>query len=349
MHINKKKLTSINNKNIINISLTNDNNFGLSFFNFGGYIDRIEIPYKNEPNKKEDVVLGYKNFDDYVNENSYFNCIIGRVSNRISNSSFFLNNEKHELFNNNNSNHIHGGREGFNKKVWDIVNIEKSSNEIICKLAYLSPDKEEGYPGNLNCEVDYILNNNNEIIIKFWAKTDLDTIVNLTNHNYWNFHGHGIHYNNIIGHKVQILSDQFLEIDDESIPTGNIIKTTNTKTDFKKFKTLQQNMLTEGGFDLCYIVEDNNMNKKVASVYSEITKMGVEIFTDQPSLQFYTGGNMNKIYNGKFNRNYGINYGICIEPQQYVNAINQEKFKNPILIKGKEYKSNITMKLKNDF
>jgi aldose 1-epimerase len=91
------------------------------------------------------------------------------------------------------------------------------------------------------------------------------------------------------------------------------------------------------------------MNKKVASVYSEITKMGVEIFTDQPSLQFYTGGNMNKIYNGKFNRNYGINYGICIEPQQYVNAINQEKFKNPILIKGKEYKSNITMKLKNDF
>ena len=162
MNFTKEKISTIDQQDIFKITLTNNHNYSISFFNFGGYIHSILIPYLNQPDKQEDVLLGYDKFENYITDKSYFNCIVGRVCGRIANSKFYLNNKKYKLFSNDGRHHFHGGQSGFNKKIWNINFLDKNSDEIICLLDYRSPDAEEGYPGNVECTTKYTLNNKNE-------------------------------------------------------------------------------------------------------------------------------------------------------------------------------------------
>ncbi len=348
MHYFKKVIGFINNQEIHIINFTNDNNYTLSFYDFGGYINSILVPYKNNISKREDVILGYKNLQDCKLDSAYFNGIIGRVGNRISNAEFKINDIKYNLFKNDNKNHLHGGKEGFNQKKWNIYKINKTSEELICELRYLSKNLEEGYPGNLSCKATYTFNNKNEFIIKYSAVSDADTMVNMTNHNYWNFHGHHEHYQNIVNHKLSIFSDYVCENNENFIPTGKLLKVQNTHFDYLQGKNITQNFLELGGIDNNYGIENNFKIKKIAQVYSNLTRMGVTYYSDQPGVQVYTGNMMNE-YEGKNNRKYGPQYGLCLEPQFFPNAMNEVNFYSPLLKARELYNSNIIMKLDNDF
>lgn len=349
MQYYKKKINSINGDDIYSVTFINDNDYKITFYTYGGYIHNIIIPYKNNPNKFEDVILGYDDFNQCLEAPGYFNSIIGRVGNRISNSEFTLNNNTYKLFNNIGVNHLHGGKEGFNKKIWSINSLRKSDKDIVCELGYVSKNLEEGYPGNLVCKVTYTLNNKNEFIITNSAISDADTIVNITNHNYWNFHGHGDHYKNIIEHTVKIFSSKVFENNEQSIPTGKILSVENTQFDFIDEKIITQDFLVKGGVDNNYEINKDKKLKKVAFAYSNFTRMGVTYFSDQPGSQFYTGNNMVDTYQGKYNKKYGLHHGFCFEPQLPPNAINEEKFKSPILKANEKYDSTIIMLLGNNY
>ena len=350
MKIKKEKIAEIDNHQVYKITFTNKNNYVVSFYNYGGYINKILIPYSNKLHEYEDVLLGYKNFEEYISDQSYLNCIVGRVCGRIANAQFSLNDHTYELFSNDGQHHLHGGQFGFNKKVWQINSLDKKSDKISCVLYYQSPHLDEGYPGRLDCSVKYILNNNNEFIIKFYATTDQDTLVNLTNHNYWNFHGHNKFYQKILEHNVQIHSNYYCEIDKSFIPTGIVKNMNKTRYDFNGFKKIDNSRLENNGIDLCYIIKKyDGTLRKIASVYSNKTKMGINILSNQPCVQFYTGNMMKQSYNGKFNKNYGYQHALCLEPQLFSNVFNQKNFISSVLLKEKQYDSTIVMQLKNNF
>jgi len=349
MEHSKKKISSINGNDIYSVTFINDNNFKITFYTYGGYIHEIIIPYQNNPNQNEDVLLGYGNIEGVLESHGYFNSIVGRVANRIGSSKFTLNNNEYQLYSNTPPDHLHGGKVGFNKKIWKIENIVETKNSIKCVMRYISQDMEENYPGNLDCTVTYELNNNNELLIDFHAISDQDTIVNITNHNYWNFHGHGDNYQNNEDHVVYVNSNSICETDAQSIPTGKIIEVERTKFDLQKDFLINKYFLNSGGIDHNYVLRDQSMKGAVARIYSKKTGLGVEYFTNQHGIQFYTGNMMLDEYIGKYNRSYGVQYGMCLEPQHYPDAINHSNFPSPILRKNKNYLSKIKIKLRNDF
>ena len=279
----------------------------------------------------------------------FIELFLGRVCNRIGQSKFTLNGQEYNLYSNTKPDHLHGGEIGFNKKIWRIADIKKTSESIKVELTYQSKHLEENYPGNLNCKTIYELNNNNEILISFNATTDQDTIVNMTNHNYWNFHGHKDNYKNITDHVVKISSNQICETDEGSIPTGKLFDVVNTKYDLNNSFEINNSFLENGGIDHNYVLKDHSIDKSIASIYSKITGMGVEYSTDQPGIQLYTGNMMKDSYDGKHNRNYGLQYGMCLETQIFPDAINQPNFPSTILKVGETYNSNTKIKLRNDF
>jgi len=347
----KKKLIKTKNKNkIYSISLINDNNFKLEFLNFGCYIKKIIIPYLNNFRKFEDIIIGYENLKDIFKDNSSFNSTIGRVAGRISKSKFTLKNKTYKLSKNDGNHHIHGGNKGFNKKIWKIINLKKNNNLASCKMYYESKDLEEGYPGNLKCYATYTLNNKNQFVIEFKVKTDKETIVNLTNHNYWNFNGHRNHYHNISNHLLKINSNRYCEVDNNLLVTGKIIKELPRYYNFKRTKFIGKNVLKNGGIDNYFICNNRSDKlKKILEVSSPLTKMGMILYSNQKGIQFYTGNNLKNIIKGKKNKKYGKNFGVCFEAQNYPNSINIKNFPNIILKKNKIYKSKIIYHLKNDF
>jgi aldose 1-epimerase len=349
MKFSKKIIHSISGNDIHSITIVNDNNFKITFYTYGGYIHEVHIPYHNQEDKTEDVLLGYGNIDGVLESHGYFNTIVGRVANRIGSSKFIIEDNEYQLYSNDNSNHLHGGKVGFNKKIWKIENIKETKNSIKCIMKYLSKDMEENYPGNLDCTVTYELNNNNELLINFVATSDKDTIVNMTNHNYWNFHGHTNSYQNNEDHVVCINSKSICETDEQSIPTGKILDVEGSKFDLQKDFLINKDFLNSGGIDHNYVVDDLSMNEAVAKIYSKKTGLGVEYFTNQHGIQFYTGNNMLDSYFGKHNKSYGYQYGVCLEPQHFPDAINHQNFPSPILRKNKNYLSKIKIKLRNDF
>jgi len=349
MKIKREKVDNPTQLNIESIEIHNDNNFSFKFYTYGGYIHEVKIPLNNQEDKTEDVLLGYGNIDGVLESHGYFNSIVGRVANRIGSSKFNIDNNEYQLYSNVAPNHLHGGKVGFNKKIWKIENIDETKNSIKCIMKYFSQDMEENYPGNLNCTVSYELNNNNELLIDFKATTDKDTIVNMTNHNYWNFHGHGDHYQNNEDHIVSINSKSICETDEQSIPTGKITNVMGSKFDLQKDFLINKDFLSSGGIDHNYVVNDQSMKESVAKIYSKKTGLGVEYFTNQNGIQFYTGNMMLNKYIGKHNKSYGLQYGMCLEPQQYPDAINHPNFPSPILRKNKNYLSKIKIKLRNNF
>ena len=349
MEFKISKLSNNYNLDIHIIDIINSNNYKIKFYTYGGYMHEVHIPTYSDSSQQEDVLLGYGSIKDIIDADGYFNSIIGRVCNRIGKSKFNLNNKEYQLYPNTPPDHLHGGKEGFNKKIWKLDDIKKEKNYVRCTLKYLSSHLEENYPGNLECKTIYELNDNNEILITFEVFTDRDTIVNLTNHNYWNFHGHKDFYQNISDHYVRVASNFICENDENSIPTGRILNVSNTKYDLTKYYLIKDRFLDTGGIDNNYSLVDNKNERPVAQIFSNKTGMGVEYSTNQKGIQFYTGNMMNKKYNGKHNKHYGVQYGMCLETQNFPDAINHSNFPSPILKMGEKYKSLTKIKLRNDF
>lgn len=320
--------------------LTNSKGTSVEIINFGGIVRSLKVPDKK--GSFDDIVLGYDKLEDYMKEGPYFGAIIGRYANRIANGTFNLNGTEYKLAINNGPNHLHGGLKGFDKAIWEPKILEDESLE----LSYLSRDMEEGYPGNLRIKVNYSLTEGNSLKIDYFAVTDKDTIINLTNHSYFNLSGHGS--GNILNHKVLINADKFTAADKNSIPTGELRAVHGTPMDFTKLKKVgdeinssYEQIAFANGYDHNWVINrvDNSL-VKTSEVVDENSGRTMEVYTTMAGVQFYTGNFLEGSVDspGKDGAKY-LNYcGLALETQYFPNSINIKHFPSPILKAGEEYK-----------
>ncbi len=332
MKIEKKVFGQVDGKDVYLYTLTNKNDMQLKVTNYGGIITTILVP--DREGNFEDVVLGFDSLSGYVNEHPYFGCIVGRYANRIAKAKFILHEKEYQLAVNNGENTLHGGNVGFDKKIWKTKTI-KTSKDLSLEMKYISPDGEEGYPGNLSVKVIYTLNNNNDIIINYEAETDKPTIVNLTNHSYFNLAGAG--NGNILDHYLNIDADYYTPVDKTLIPTGELVSVEGPM-DFRKSKKIGQDFdEVEGGYDHNYVLKNNGEMKKVAELYDRNSGRMLQIITSAPGLQFYSGNFLDGSNIGKGNKLYYKNYGLCLETQAFPDSPNQKEFPSVILNPGEIY------------
>jgi aldose 1-epimerase len=321
-------------KEIIKFTVSNNNGMEVSFINFGAIITSIVVPDKN--GNPGDIVLGFDKFEKYLTNPPYFGAVIGRVANRISKGSFILNGKKINVTQNGDGFQLHGGEKGFDKKYWEAVPFEREGLQGV-KFSYLSKDGEEGYPGNLHVTVKYLLTGNNELIIEYQASSDNDTVINLTNHTYFNLKGEG--KEEVYNHILKINSDKYLLLSKETlVPTGDIVSVHNTAYDFTIPQTIGKRIDTiPPGYDICYVLDgDKNSGTPIAEVFEPTTGRFLQAFTNQPAFQLYTGNYLEGI-KGKNNHEYINHSAFCIETQDFPDAPNHPAFPSILLKKGEIY------------
>jgi aldose 1-epimerase len=299
--------------------------------NYGAIITAFKIKTTN--GNYNDIVLGFDTPEEYMSENylnqyAYFGAAIGRYANRIKNSSFSIDNIKFSVTINMGKNQLHGGKEGFDKKVWDTVSFENNS----LQLKYLSKDGEEGFPGNLETTIRFELNDKDELSYEFTATTDKSTAVNLTHHSYFNLNnGEGP----IDDTELKIYSSCILAKDEEDVCTGELIPVENTQFDFREFHSINERWKKEEGYDHSFIIDNKNDSLEMVAEarQKEIT---LQVFSTDTTVQFYTGQGIGKL-KGKNNTMYGPYSGFCLETQKHCNAVNIPHFPNTILKPGETY------------
>jgi len=316
-------------------TVKNKNGMEVSISNYGGIITNLKTPDKN--GAMADVVLGFDSLSGYLSSaNPYFGGIIGRYGNRIAKGKFTLNGEVYKLATNDNTNHLHGGEKGFDKVMWNIKEI-KGGDALGVELTYRSKDMEEGYPGNLNVKVIYLLNNSNEFLIRYEANTDKPTVCNLTNHTYFNLAGEGS--GDILEHRLKIAADWMTPVDKTLIPTGKMMAVKGTPFDFRLAKAIGQDindthpqMKFGNGYDHNYVIGDHGGKRvSIATVYEPNSGRHMEVFSEEPAVQFYTGNFLDGKISGKNGHQYGFRTGFCLETQHYPDSPNQDKFPSTIL------------------
>jgi aldose 1-epimerase len=308
--------------------LKNKNGVTLHLLNHGATITKLILP--NENQKETNVVLGFDKKEDYLKNLGYYGCTVGRVCNRISKGKFTLNSKEYILKINNGPNSLHGGEVGFDKKIWGSTLFENS-----VEFSLFSPNGDENYPGNLNVAVKYTLTEDNEIIMEYNAICDEDTILNLTNHSFFNLNGIEDD-KNILNHELKLYSTYFTPVDENLIPTGKIEEVRN-EMDFRNFKSIGRDTeKLENGYDHNYIVDGKeNELKKVAEVFVPGTKRRMKVFSTEPGVQFYTGNYLNGEESG--NEKWVKQFAFCLECQHFPDSINQKDFPSIILKKGEKY------------
>lgn len=328
--------------------LKNDNGLELVVITYGGIITSLKVP--NKDGSLENIVLGFDNLVDYLRPNNpYFGALIGRYGNRIAKGKFTLNGIEYNLAINNGVNHLHGGIKGFDRVVWNVEPME-SQNGPSLKLKYLSKDGEEGYPGNLNVTVVYALTNNNTLEVIYKATTDKQTVINLTQHAYFNLSGD--FSKTILDHEITINSDSYLSVDDTLIPTGELANVSNTPFDFRTAKTIGRDIENENdqlkkgkGYDHCWVLKEQGKGLGLAaSAYHPESKRLMEIFTDEPGIQFYTGNFLNGTLPIPNGGTYAQRTGFCMETQHFPDSPNQKDFPSVVLNPGDTYKTKTTFK-----
>ncbi|MCM5663395.1 aldose epimerase family protein [Galbibacter mesophilus] len=327
--------------------LTNGNGMQVDVIDYGGIITHLKVPDRD--GKLEDVVLGFSNLEDYLTPAPYFGAIIGRYGNRIKDGKFTLDGHLYTLAKNDDKNHLHGGNKGFDKVIWDVKPIKKDSS-VSLQLSYKSADMEEGYPGNLDVRVTYTLDNTNALHVNYEATTDKKTIINLTQHSYFNLTGN--FSESILNHEIMIDADAFLPIDETLIPTGEIKKVKNTPFDFKQPKAIGKEIdavneqLKRGlGYDHCWILNDQNQGQRlVATAFEPNSGRLLEIYSDQPGLQFYSGNFLDSTLPAKGGGKYAKRTGFALETQHYPDSPNQADFPSVILQPGEKYSTKTTFK-----
>lgn len=304
--------------------------------NYGGIITSIIVPDKQ--GKLADVALGFYSLEDYRKKHPYFGAIIGRFGNRIAGGKFRLNDREYILVKNDGKNHLHGGKTGFDKVVWDAEEI-RNPKEVGLKLTYLSKDGEEGYPGNLTTVVQYLLNDQNELIIRYEAKTDKPTVVNLTNHTYFNLAGEGS--GDILGHQIQINADYYTAVGKGLIPTGQLKPVKDSLFDFTVPRAIGARIKDiKPGYDHNYVLNQNKPGELIqaAKVTEPVSGRIMEVWTTQPGMQFYTGNFLTGKLKGKLGRKYHKHGAFCLETQHYPDSPNHPDFPSTVLNPGETYR-----------
>ncbi len=323
-------------------ALTNAAGMQIDIITLGGIITKWTAPDKN--GVYEDITLGCDNLAGYIKGTPFFGALVGRYGNRIAKGKFTLDGKTYSMAINNAPNTLHGGTKGFDKMVWAATPIE--GEEPALKLTYLSKDMEEGYPGNLSVEVIYTLQKDNALRIDYKATTDKATVLNLTNHAYFNLAGQD--KGSILDHELMLNANRFLPVDKGLIPTGELKSVTNTPFDFttataigKRINdTLDTQIKFGGGYDHCWVFTDSSNQLKSVGMLSEPTSGRVmEVLTTEPAIQFYTGNFLHGEVDGKGGKTYQKRTGLCLETQHYPDSPNQSKFPTTTLKPNETYKT----------
>jgi aldose 1-epimerase len=310
---------------------------------YGGIVTSLTAPDRNR--HYADVVLGYDNLAAYLEKSPYFGALIGRYGNRIAEGKFALDGKTYQLALNDGPNSLHGGKVGFDKVVWKVAVARVTAQGPRLTLRYLSRDGEEGYPGNLSVTATYALTEDNALRLDYIANTDRDTVLNLTQHSYFNLRGHG----DVLGHIVQIRADRFTPVDATLIPTGESRAVAGTPFDFRQPTAIGERInepdeqLRFGkGYDHNWVL--TTVAGELASdatVYEPETGRVLEVLSTQPGLQFYSGNFLDGSIVGKGGERYGLRSGFCMEPQHFPDSPNRPDFPSTVLSAGQVYRNTI--------
>lgn len=326
------KFISKTNTGIELYRLESDNGMVAEIITYGARIHKLFAPTRS--GEMIDVVAGFEDLEGYRNDHgTYFNAVIGRVGNRIGKGKFTLNGKEYKLYNNDGNNHLHGGKEGFDKKLWTVE--EYGDASIV--LSYLSEDGEEGYPGSLSVKVKYSLTNDSELKIEYFAVSDKDTLCSLTNHAYFNLDGD---FKSVLDHEIFINSNTLTSVDSELIPHGELMSIKDTAFDFLAPKSLGRDIkadepllkIARGGYDFNYVLDGEE--SIAAWAYSKKSGVKMSVLTDRPCMQFYTGNFLDGFV-GK--TAYPYQSAFCMETQGYPNACNVAEFPSIELKAGEQY------------
>jgi len=327
--------------------LTNKSGMQAEITNYGATLVSLKIP--DRKGKFEDVVLGYDTLDGYVKDKPYFGATIGRYGNRIAHGQFTLDGVTYTLAKNNGENTLHGGIKGFNKRIWTARDVSGSAGPAL-ELTYLSKDGEENFPGNLSVKVVYTLTERNEIKIDYSATTDKDTVINLTNHSYFNLAGQG--NGDILQHQIMIRADRFTPVDATLIPTGELRSVKGTPFDFTapmaigaRINQNDEQLKLGRGYDHNWVVNSGTTGSlsMVAQAYDPSSGRVLEVSTTEPGVQFYTGNFLDGV-TGKQGKIYKQRYGFCFETQHFPDSPNHPNFPSTVLKPGQPYRSTTVYK-----
>ena len=328
----------VNGKQAALYVLKNKNGLQAAFTSFGGRLVSLLVP--GQQGGMTDVVVGFDSLAAYRSAADYYGASIGRYGNRIGHSQFSLNGKVYRLPANNAPNTLHGGKEGFDGKVWDAV----QPNAHTLEISYLSADGEQGFPGNLKVKVTYELLDNNSLKMSYAAITDQTTVVNLTNHTYWNLNGCGS--GTILHHLLQIDADTYTPVDSTLIPTGKLAAVTGTAFDFNKPATigarinLADEQLKNGkGYDHNYVLNQHNLLTPVTTLTGDKSGITMQVYTSEPGIQFYSGNFMKGKNTLKGGAKNTYRTGLCLETQHYPDSPNQPAFPSTVLQPGQTYQT----------
>jgi len=330
-------------------TLRNGNGVEVRLTNYGGIVTSWLVPDRR--GKLGDVVLGYDNLEGYLAATPYFGCVVGRCGNRIAKGRFTLNGVTRQLAVNNGPNSLHGGLRGFDKVVWEAKSLLAPDGPAV-ELRYLSPDGEEGFPGNLRVLAVYTLTRDNGLRLDFTAITDQDTVVNLTHHSYFNLAGQG----DVLSHFMQINADQITPVDSTLIPTGKLQSVTGTPFDFRKptaigarIEEKDEQLKFGGGYDHNWVPNKApNQLAVIARVTERTSGRVLEALSTQPGVQFYSGNFLDGTITGKGGWVYQRRHGLCLEPQHFPDSINHPNFPSAVLKTGETYRHTIIYRFSTD-
>lgn len=305
-------------------TLENRNGITVKIADLGGTVLSLAVPDRD--GNTCDVLLGYETLEEYIADDCYFNCLVGRYANRIAKGHFVLNGKDYTLACNDEPNHLHGGTRGLNRKIWQPVEPPNVAENVL-RLSCTSADGEEGYPGNINIVVTYTLTDDNEFIIEYGAVTDADTILCLTWHGYFNLAGRGT----ICDHELRIRASTYTPVDPTYIPTGEIHPLAGTCLDFRESRLIGEaldtasTLLLEGGFDHNFVLDEREEGSvAVAVLFDKKSGRRMEMFTTEPALQFYSGNFLDgRLGKGRRIEKYA---GLCLEAQHYPDSPNNDHF-----------------------
>ncbi len=314
-------------------TLTNAAGNVVQLTNYGAIITKVEVP--DRAGKKANVMLAFSTLEGYLERHPYFGATVGRYANRIAGGKFQIDGKTYTLVTNNGPNHLHGGTVGFDKKVWQ-AETSQTAEALQVTFKTFSPDGEEGYPGRLEVIAQYTWNNNNELTFAFTATTDKPTVLNLTNHGYWNLAGAG--NGNILGTELQLSCDRFLSVDDTLIPTGPLTSVEGTPLDFRTPRTIGERiekLPQTKGYDHCFVVNGQyGTMRPAAKAIEPVSGRVMEVFTTQPGMQLYTGNHLSgSASNGGFKQHEGF----CLETQHFPDSPNKPEFPTTLLKPGEKY------------
>jgi aldose 1-epimerase len=331
----KKKSFGVlsNGKKAVLFTISNGS-MSFSVTNFGCIITSIVVP--SPKGVKSDIALGYSTLEGYIRNPCFFGCIVGRYANRISSAAFTLAGTKYHLGANEGENCLHGGKPGYHKMIWD-AEAFSNTRESGVLFRRTSKDGEQGFPGELDIKVSYSLTAENDIIIRYNAKTDAPTPVNLTNHTYFNLAGHDS--GSVLDHQVQLFCDRYVPVDSDMIPSGEILDVAGTPFDFRNPKAIGKDIASvPGGFDHNWEINRSGEGPSpVAGVFDPASGRTMTVYSTQPGVQFYTGNFLlNEI--GKNGESYGKHSGFCLETQHFPDSPNRKEFPDSVLLPGDHYR-----------